>query len=189
MAKIRVFVAIKPSFSFQKKISNSLSQLKSLPFSIKWVEEENLHLTLIFLGNIAEERLDAVFQAVEKGIEGISPFSIIPEKIIFLPSGKKPKVLGLSFVGEIEVLEKLQSQIQKNLLNFGFKFKKARKFYPHLTLGRIKERIRRKELERRIGNFSFPLGEKIKVDSVYVFQSKLLPQGPIYSQLGKFSLK
>ena len=185
---MRIFVAVKP-FPLEEEIGPFLSQWQRCSFPVKWVERENIHLTLVFLGEIESKKLPQVFLAIKKGIRGISSFSIYPQKIVCFPNWRNPRVLALSFGGEIGLLIRAQRQIRAQLLGFGFHLKEGKKFLPHLTLGRIKKRMgeaKKQILKKTLSRL--PLGQKVEINSVFVFQSQLFPQGPVYIRLKEFPL-
>ena len=185
---IRTFIAIEIPNEVKGEISEVLAKLESLPFSVKWVEPDNIHLTLSFLGYIEKSRLDNLSQAIEKGTIGVFPFVIKPSKIVCFPSFTQPRVIALGLKGEIFLLEKLQKQIKKSLFQSGFKAEGKK---PHLTLGRVRQKVKRgdrRRLGRKLMDFSFDFEQEIKVNSVTVFRSDLFPQGPVYTKLKEFEL-
>lgn len=185
---IRAFVAIAVPDEVKKELSEVLSQLERLPFSIKWVELKNLHFTLGFLGYVEKDKLDSLYQAIGKGTAEIPPFVVKPSKIVCFPSFNRPRVIVLGLKGEVFLLEKLQKQIEENLLQSGFKPKVTK---PHLTLGRVRPKVKtsdRRRLGRKLMNFSFDFQKELKVNSVDVFKSDLFPQGPVYTKLREFNL-
>ncbi|MBA7492177.1 RNA 2',3'-cyclic phosphodiesterase [subsurface metagenome] len=185
---IRTFIAVETSDEVKRELSEVLSRLGNLPFSIKWVELDNVHLTLSFLGYVEKDKLNDLYQAVEDGSVGMSPFVIKPTRIVCFPSFKKPRVIVLGLKGEVFLLEKLQKQIEKSLLKAGFQPKVKRS---HLTLGRVRREIKRSDrlkLGRKLVNFPVDFKQVITVDSVAVFKSDLFPQGPVYTKLKEFKL-
>lgn len=185
---IRVFVAIEVPGEVKKELSEVLAQLERLPFSIKWVELKNLHFTLGFLGYVEKDKLDSLYQAIGKGTAEIPPFVVKPSRVVCFPSFNRPRVIVLGLRGEVFLLEKLQKQIEKSLLEAGFRPKVTR---PHLTLGRVRPQVKTfdsRRLGRKLMDFSFEFQKEIGVSSVTVFKSDLFPQGPVYTKLKEFTL-
>ena len=185
---IRAFVAIKIPAEVKEELAELLHRLERLPFSMKWVELENLHLTLGFLGYIEKDKLDTLCQAIGKGTVGISPFVVRPSRIVCFPSFSRPRVIVLELKGEVFLLEKLQKQIEKNLLEAGFKPKVTK---PHLTLGRVGKKVKtseRRTLGKKLMSLSFDFQKELPVNIVTVFKSDLFPQGPVYTKLREFNL-
>ncbi|MCX7785459.1 MAG: RNA 2',3'-cyclic phosphodiesterase, partial [candidate division WOR-3 bacterium] len=75
------------------------------------------------------------------------------------------------------------AKVESTLAEIGYK-PEERRFHPHLTVGRIKERID--------GNKIFTTqykSEVFLVNSIILFKSTLMPEGPIYEKLQEFSFK
>lgn len=181
-----MFIAVKISDEVKKELVPVLAELRRLPFSIKWVEPENLHLTLAFLGHLEKDRLVDLYQALERSGVGISSFWVQPTKIVCFPGFDRPRVIVLGLGGEVFWLEKLQKALEENLGREGFdcRIKPA-----HLTLGRVRSKVKKGEkmkLGKKLANFSFSFQGKIAVDRVTVFKSELFSRGPVYTPLKEF---
>lgn len=188
---IRIFIAIEIPDKVKKELAEALVELKGLAFSIRWVEPKNLHFTLSFLGNVEKNKLNNLYRVVEKSLAGAPSFVVKLSKIVCLPNFRKPRVIALALGGDVEILEKLQKQIEKSLLDAGFTPKTRTKFSPHLTLGRVRKKVKRLErikLGRKLLNFSFGFGQEFKVNSVTIFKSDLSAYGPVYTKLRGFRL-
>ena len=188
---IRIFIAIEIPDKVKKELAEALVELKGLAFSIRWVEPKNLHFTLSFLDNVEENKRNNLYRVVEKSLAGAPSFVIKLSKIISLPNFKRPRVIGLGLGGDVEILERLQKQTEKSLLDAGFTLKTRTKFSPHLTLGRVRKKVKRLErikLGRKLLNFSFGFGQEFKVNSVTIFKSDLSAYGPVYTKLRGFRL-
>ncbi len=154
-------------------------------FGYKWSAEENLHVTLNFLGDVPEIELNQVCQAVKTSVVQIEPFEMAIEGIGAFPSLLKPRIVwaGIS-VGHDEICE-LQRAVTDGLKSIGFP-PEARPFHPHLTLGRIQRNSRPDE---KLGNElkpfeTFDAGSKI-VEQVVVYSSFLDRSGPIYTPISR----
>lgn len=145
----------------------------------KWVEDENLHFTFHFLGDIPDERVSSLQ-------EQIKPFLIeYQEKLIIksiegFPNIQKPRqIVGKIFSPSKEIY-KLHSNLGKILRNNNFDYDK-RNYRPHLTLIRVKSLSER--YSEKLDSFQyFDFGE-LENYSVKLIQSTLTPKGPIYKSL------
>jgi 2'-5' RNA ligase len=153
---------------------------------IRWVRPESLHLTLKFLGEIPQERLADINQAVERGAAGISPFTFVLAELGGFPNLRRPRVLWLGVLRGQELLKKLQGQVEDRLAECGFP-KEKRQFSPHLTIGRVKSLRGIQPLLERLPSISFQ-SEEISVASVKVMRSQLKSSGAEYSELKVISL-
>jgi 2'-5' RNA ligase len=148
---------------------------------VRWVKNENLHLTLIFIGTIKESQITQLTQIVGKTIQFQTPFFLKFKKVCYGPSGiKPPRLIWVELEKEKKLL-KLVEGLQKELFGVGILGKcDKRKFSPHITLARINawqwrqiEPEERPEINEEI-NISF------EVNSIEVMESQLKRTGPNY---------
>ena len=173
----RLFIAIKIPGIIAGKIINGLI----LPRGFKLAEPENLHVTILFLGDTDETLVPKISDAIKSAISGIKKFMLeISEFGQFPPKGE-PKILYATGRRGLEDLMRLSSAIRKNLEMLGFRDDKEFKY--HATLARLKSRLRE--------SFSLPKFNRAfeyNVDEVILFKSELKPAGPVYEKVGIFSL-
>ena len=167
---MRVFIAI----DIDKQIRAGLSRLQKELISktnfgksdVKWVEPDNVHLTLKFLGEIK----------VELAVESVGCFG-----------GRSAKVLWVGLGEGGDNLLQLQKDLDEQLALAGWP-PESREFTGHLTLCRAKNPKAGFKLAEIIKDYKdFKLGD-MSVDSVCVYQSQLTPSGPIYTLLGKYKM-
>lgn len=189
---IRTFVAVELPKEVRGELKKIQQQLKPFNFPVKWVEPEQIHLTLSFLGDVLESRIDKLYEAVEKGRFGIKPFTLKPSSLGCSPNFKKPRVVWIGLEGEAEILAKLQKQIEENLLAYGFQPRVREKFTAHLTFGRVRRKAtggERLRLGQKLQKLIFtPFAQVIKVETVSIIKSDLFPIGPVYTKLRETKL-
>jgi len=151
---------------------------------IKWVEPQNLHLTLHFLGNVAEEKIEAIKQSLEPIISQFESLNYqVTTEIEAFPDLQNPRVIFLKLIELNEQqTQKLQKAIGIELEKIGFDLDK-RLFRLHLTLGRVKFKT-----SISIPNFIIHNSE-FRINSVDLMESQLNQQGPIYQIIRQFNLK
>ncbi len=170
---MRTFIAIEiPKHVKEQivKIQNSLPE-----FTGKKTERENLHLTLKFLGEIDEKKLDEVkrrlkkinLKSFETEIKGIGMFS---ERIIWL---------------HMTSCEELQREVDEKLSDT---FEKEKRFMSHLTIARIKSVRNKKEFLEEIKKIKIP-EMKFPVKNFNLKKSKLSRNGPVYEDIEVYNLK
>ncbi|MFC1501283.1 RNA 2',3'-cyclic phosphodiesterase [Elusimicrobiota bacterium] len=133
---MRVFIAINLPLEVRKKIA-SLSKSFKLMESAKWINEDNLHLTLKFYGELSKQELEKINTLVPKALMDINPFEISFKNFGAFPSFKKPRILWLGVSEGSENLITIAENIEKYSAECGFKTEE-RKYHPHLTVGRFK---------------------------------------------------
>jgi len=184
---IRSFLAIELPETILRQIGEVEEDLKSSHADVRWVSPEKIHLTLKFLGNIDESRIEAVFKSIAGLTLTTPPFPLRVKGIGAFPNVKNPRVIWIGLLDEKEVLVSFQKRLETELEKIGFE-PENRPFQAHLTLGRVKSSQGREELVRRMEKY----GEKgfgdLQVKSVILFRSDLKPSGPVYTSLREMKL-
>jgi RNA 2',3'-cyclic 3'-phosphodiesterase len=191
MEQIRSFIAIEMPPEVRKSFSRLQQGLKAGGQQVKWVEPENMHLTLQFLGNIDAAKVGDITQAIEKAAIGIRPFHIEAGGLGAFPDTRRVNVIWVGLAGELEKLDKLQKNIGANLTPLGFP-PETRPFSPHLTIGRVRDFARPEErasIGQMIERAAYNVKYKIDVTAVNLMKSQLTREGPIYSKLAAVALK
>lgn len=183
---MRTFIAIELDKQNKDALSKIQEELKTTGADVKWVKPSDIHLTLKFLGEINEQKIDKISACLKTAASKTKPFPIILSGIGIFPSQKLPRVVWLGITEGKEALERLTYNIEDLLA--GLKFpKEKRGFSPHFTLGRVKSRKNKEALLAKLGHTETDeLRQEIK--SVVLFKSTLTPAGPIYEVVGKFIL-
>ena len=185
---IRAFLAIEPADEVLAAIARLQEKLrKEISGKISWTRPQGNHLTLKFFGSIDLADVENISAAVKKQAAAAAPLVLKVEKMGVSPDLRKPRVLWVGIAGDSEKLILLQNKLEADFEVLGFP-RENRPFRAHLTLGRIKDARTAAGIEAAIkkhGNFTageFPVNELI------LFQSKLTPQGAIYTKLETFPL-
>jgi 2'-5' RNA ligase len=182
---MRAFIAIEVSEEIKAILAQIEAHLKYAGADVKWVRPEIVHLTLKFLGEISEEKAKEVTAALDGIARTVKPFDLTLKDIGAFPKIDFPKVLwaGLD-KGALESQE-LASKVDEALSLIGFN-KEERPFSAHLTIGRVRSSLNRAKLIEKMAssasNFQLSKISPHKVASVILFQSKLTPQGSIYTK-------
>ena len=135
---IRTFVAIFPP----KEVREALFRAaQNLPTSrdFRPVGHEKIHLTLKFLGDVAEEDLDTIENALQPISEGHEPFEVSTSSFGAFPSEKKARILWIGIEQGSEHLRTVAEAVENLLAPAGFE-RENRPYIPHLTLGRTRAR-------------------------------------------------
>ena len=137
----RIFLALNFSVAVTRKIAEEIDRRKA-PFSdagfrIAWVPAANLHLTLKFLGSVADELVEGVTGACKRVAARHLPFEARAVGLGAFPSLERANVLWIG-VEAPPALATLQREVDAAMVEIGFE-KEERAFHPHVTVGRIKE--------------------------------------------------
>jgi len=155
--------------------------------NVKWVEPNNIHLTLKFLGEIKDKQVLDVCEITGQVAAGHSGFDIDIEKVGYF-GGRTAKVVWVGAGAGSEKLAELQNDLELHLAKAGFA-EDNRPFTAHLTLCRVRNpRAGAKLAELLAAYKDFRLGV-ISADSVCVYQSQLTAKGPVYTLLGNYNLQ
>ncbi|NJK87763.1 MAG: RNA 2',3'-cyclic phosphodiesterase [Bacteroidales bacterium] len=183
----RTFIAI--DIPFNDQMSQCLNDFKSslLSEKIRWLNEDQSHLTLKFLGETGENKISEINEKLKNSCSSFSPFKLIIQNTGIFPNLQNPKIVWFG-IEPNDQLSSLHSVIEKEMKFFGFEPEK-RTFTPHLTIGRIKFLKNRNLLKQILEEYSNSLLHTITVEQVIFYESILKPDGAIYEKLGKHSLK
>ena len=175
----RLFVAIDIPGELKKTV---FEIGRDLP-GARRVPQEQLHLTLRFIGDVEDEKLDDVRKALA-GIKA-ETFSLAFRRVGHFPPGKHPRVLWVGFE-ENAPLMALQQMVELALVEAGIQ-PDERKFSPHLTLARLKETpsARVAVLEERFKDFG---AAPFSVSEFYLYSSILTRDGAVHTREGTYRL-
>jgi 2'-5' RNA ligase len=190
--QIRTFIAVElpePLKLCLKQVQNQLSSACSS--KTRWVEPQNIHLTLKFLGNVDISKIKEIEVSLREAASGIRPFSLNLAQLGAFPNLRNVQIVWLGLGGEIEILKDLQRRVESCLIPLGFPCEN-RPFTGHLTLARLKDyasQQERQELGDLIARTKIELNLPVEVKSVSLIKSTLTPRGPLYDRMCEIDLK
>ncbi len=174
----RLFAAIKihPSaryISLLNEISSSLRHER-----IKWVEPENMHLTLKFFGETDENQIPGITKALEKAVAQSKPFTLKIVNTGIFGSRYDPKVIWFGIEMHDE-LKNLAKNIFDELGKSGWQ-KDSQNFVPHLTIARIKELKDKTLFQQILSKYNALEIQDENVTEIILYESILRREGPLY---------
>ncbi len=185
---IRSFLAFELSHDVKGFIAHILKEARSELNGVRWVPVENIHLTVVFMGDVEEGTLVEVKESVANACKTYGPFDASVSGIGIFGSLNFPRVLWVGLLGDIERMGHFKAALEKRLEPFGVK-REERAFRPHLTLGRFKQGFDEKErLSGFIERFRAIKGPSLTFKELCLFKSQLTPQGSIYTKLEAWEL-
>lgn len=183
---MRIFIAIPIPEETQNFLEEFTARLKQADADVKWVERENLHFTLRFLGEVEEEKIPLVKQSISS-LANFRAFQAEIGTLGAFPSPSSPRVIWIGLKkGEREMLD-VAKALNGALKEQGFP-PEDKPFQAHLTIGRVRSSRNLSSLKRLLAEVPPPVKE-FPVNEVCLFKSTLTPRGPIYDPLYKLPLK
>jgi RNA 2',3'-cyclic 3'-phosphodiesterase len=186
----RAFVAVPLPQILIERLKQIQQQLQSGAggAAVRWTKPAQLHVTLEFLGNVAGDALNDLKSALRNACKDQAPFRLALEKPGCFPNTRNPRVIWVGVGGELEPLQKLQTQIDRETRTFG-DHTEEHAFQPHLTIGRVNARaIQAKQVGRAIEQASVGRVGAWTVSEIELMQSRLSPQGAQYTTLATLAL-
>jgi len=185
----RIFTAIDISDEARMKITDYTSHLRGeFPnLRVGWEKAEKLHLTLKFLGDIDSNELRNLTEAVKKTTQQFSSFKLRISQTGVFPSKRNARILWLGIDDENRNLQKINDVLETECEQKGF-VKESRNFKAHLTIGRLREPNKSKELIERHLNKTFA-AVKFEVSEIVIYESRLLKSGSIFTKYKNINLQ
>ena len=188
MDTLRAFIAVPVSDEVRATVASVEENLRGLGADVKWVDPQNVHLTLKFLGAVEAGRIGDVGSALKSALAGTDGSGITVAGAGTFPPGKKNvRVVWLGITEGQAALVEIARRVDDACAALGFA-REERPFSPHLTIGRVRrESGRLADLARGVAALEFnPL--KVDIDRVNLMRSELSPKGPTYTVLDSFAL-
>ncbi len=186
MESIRTFIALELPAELKAVLARMQKTFMQSTAGVKWVRPEAIHLTLKFLGATSMEKVDMVCGVLDHLTRDVAPFSFDATGMGAFPNSRNPKVIwaGLQVEDRLKVF---QEELETALADKGFAAE-DRPFAPHLTLGRLKDGLARKDIAGLIERFSSEHFGRFEADHVIFFKSELKPSGPVYKAIKDITL-
>jgi 2'-5' RNA ligase len=189
MARLRTFLAIDVGKAIRDRCLALQDALARDGAELKWVEEENIHLTLLFLGEVEDRELPPLCRAVADCCAERDTFTLSVESVGCFPNPRRPRIVWVGVgAGAIEVCN-LHDALESPLMKLGCYRREDRAYTPHITLGRLRGDRGSGALASALARQAKWRGGETTVREVCVFSSELRPEGPIYTVLSRAKLR
>ena len=186
--EIRSFLAFELPPEIKKTLSHISQDMRQSSLDVRWVKAGNIHITMVFLGNVPVEHVEPIGEAAEKVCQLYGPFAISLKGAGVFSSRRNPRVLWTGMAGDLDRMSCFRDALQKQLKPFGIKQEK-RTFRPHLTIGRFRKNARPgthlDDLLLKYQNLTSPM---CVLKELALFKSDLKPGGAVYSELKAWPL-
>jgi 2'-5' RNA ligase len=188
MARLRTFIGVDIGKTIRDRAVALQGKLADARTPVKWVEPENLHVTLLFLGEVEDRTVPAVCQAVAEVTLRHTAFSLSVEQAGCFPNPRRPRILWIGVGERVQELVALHDDLEPPLLDLGCYRREERKYSPHITLGRVKSERPTERLSAALATLAGWKGGHITVSEIQVMSSELTPKGPNYTVLSRAKL-
>ncbi|MDR3570207.1 MAG: RNA 2',3'-cyclic phosphodiesterase [Syntrophobacteraceae bacterium] len=179
---IRSFIAIDLTATVRQQIIELIEDLRKSDAQVAWVRVEGIHLTLKFLGNIAPQLIEQIKPALMRAACQTGPLRIEPAGCGAFPDSKAPRVIWVGLGGQTGPLAELARRVENELIPLGCK-PEERPFRPHLTVGRVKGRLKLHSLQELLVSHAGFAAEPFDAAEIVLYKSELRPDGARYSPL------
>ena len=155
--------------------------------SIKWINPDNIHITLAFLGNTENDLIKDIGSMLEKTCKNSGSFELVIRGTGVFRNLNDPRIIWTNIDHSGQLL-KLAGKIINALIQMNIK-PDDKSFKPHITIGRIKSLSSKEAFKQMTEQYQTSELQKICVDEVILYESILLENGPKYVPLGRYNLK
>lgn len=189
---IRTFVSIELGLNVKSALADLIEGFRRAELrGVKLVRPEGIHLTLKFLGDVSEDRIESVVAALSRSVRCQRPFTLELGDLDVFPNRDTPMVFWIGLQGGMATLHTIRQRLEDYLEAQGF-VRDRRSYRPHLTLARIKRGVgalERREVARELLSYPFKPGLRMCTDAVSLMKSTLMPDGAIYECLTSVPLE
>jgi 2'-5' RNA ligase len=187
MPRTRTFLGVAVSDDTRRRCTALQTELAAVA-DVKWVDPLNLHVTLLFLGDLDDRDLVDVCKVVTAAARREPAFDLRVSGLGAFPTPRRPKVLWGGITDGADSLLRLHAAIAAPLIESGVYRKEDRDYTPHLTLGRANADDDSHRLAPELPKRLAWDGGQTAVDEVLVCSSELRRGGPEYAVLARSPL-
>ncbi|HJZ94087.1 MAG TPA: RNA 2',3'-cyclic phosphodiesterase [Gemmataceae bacterium] len=188
MARVRTFIAVDLAAGVRDRLIAVQDKLGGSSAGVKWVAGPNMHLTLLFLGEVGELEVVDICRVVQGRAGRHEPFTLEVAGLGAFPNERRPKILWAGIADGAKPLKALHAELEDGLLELGCYRREDREYTPHLTLGRLTHDERTADWGAALAKNKDWHGGISPVDEVLVMASELRRDGPRYSVMGRAPL-
>ena len=182
---MRAFIAIDVSDEVRDNLFKAQERIGSKAAKIKFVERENFHVTLKFLGEIDEITAEEVKKALAEITKKHKKHRARVKGIGVFPNPNYVRVIWAGVEND-EGIKAIARDVEREMRRLGFK--KDKDFVAHITIGRVKFVRDKVELAMALKDLANEDFGEFEVNAIELKKSTLTPKGPIYETVARFEL-
>jgi len=188
---LRSFLALEIPPGLQRLIADRTAPVRrALPAPlVRWVAEENIHLTIKFLGDVSPANLELLAEALQRETAGLPAFPVQVGGLGAFPNTRRARVLWIGLEAPRELFT-LQRQTETVCERLGYE-REQRPFSAHLTIGRVGQHAGPAEharIHQALEQVRIDLLGNPCLDALCIFKSDLRPTGSVYTRLYRLPL-
>lgn len=187
LQQIRAFIAVDVGPDVRAALRPVVEQLKHRGHQVRWVPENQWHLTAKFLGDVDGRQVGEMAKAMQEEARATPAFELEFRGLKPFPPGREPRIVAVEVVAGIEALAGFHRRLDQRMQAFGVPSER-RSFMAHLTLGRIKGAGHMEWLWDSVREHADEDFGLAGVDEAILFQSDLRPEGAQYIPLAHASM-
>jgi len=181
----RVFIAIELPSVVRKSLNDHINRLRETSPHVhaSWSREENLHLTLKFLGDTPVAKIEALSQAAQRAAVRSRHFEFVVGRCGAFPPKGQPRVLWIGIDDPTGELSKLHRTLEDECAKEGFA-REERPFHSHLTIARLRKPQGSRQLAKLHAEMGFT-NQQVGVSEMVLFRSELLTEGSRHTAISR----
>lgn len=184
---MRTFIAVEFSEEMRAALAQAEEHLKYSGADVKWVEKDNIHLTLKFLGEVDEKKAGEIISVLDAVASGAKAFDATIKDLGAFPKIEHPRVIWGGIDKGAAELTELAAKVDEALSKLGFE-RETRAFAAHLTIGRVRSPKNKDKLKEKMAAYKLPDIPAHRIGSIILFKSTLTPKGSVYTKLHEAKL-
>src|SRR3989339_723878 len=172
---MRLFVAAVPDAMCRQRLSEYIGLCGAYP-DLRWTRPENLHCTLLFIGEVHDDHASLIDQGLRQALRGVPALRCVLRITGFFKN-REGAVLWVGIEPPEPIMD-LAARIRQACPGFG----DAKPFKPHLTIGRGQGRKDWRKMMKPLDPLAW------HIDRIFLLQSRLMPEGAVYTVNSEFTL-
>ncbi|HEV3142435.1 MAG TPA: RNA 2',3'-cyclic phosphodiesterase [Gemmataceae bacterium] len=185
---MRTFIGVPLTPTIRAKLVALQEDLAESSVAVKWVEPENLHVTMLFLGEVDSREVLTVCKTVEEVVAMMDPFSMRVAGVGCFPNLRRPRTIWAGIEQGSQELTELHDALEAPLMEQGCYRREDRAFTPHITLGRVRGESNTRALVEALSQQADWFAGQMTVTEIHVMSSELTKDGPAYTVMSRARL-
>lgn len=183
---MRLFIAVEIGDEARKRIAESMENLKGMGFRARFVEPDNLHITLKFLGDVKDEQVKKLCEDAGNVVKKHSQFSFTLDGVGYFGKRNDIRVVWIGVKDGAEPLQNLMREMQERL---NYIRGDEHEPVPHLTIARVRYARENAGLADELEKMRNVKFGEVRVKEVKIKGSELTASGPVYNDYKSLSLR